>query len=74
MMAIKNPYQEIQFKYVAYVAGPYSSNSNGKTVEENILERHLKGCVQQSFTKGNQQDKALKVDEIVGVLKKFRKY
>jgi DNA-binding FrmR family transcriptional regulator len=45
-----------------------------KSVEENILERHLKGCVNQSFTKGSKQDRALKVDEIVGVLKKFRKY
>jgi DNA-binding FrmR family transcriptional regulator len=45
-----------------------------KSVEENILERHLKGCVHQSFTKGSKQDKATKIDEIVGVLKKFRKY
>ncbi|UCE41544.1 MAG: metal-sensitive transcriptional regulator [Candidatus Aminicenantes bacterium] len=45
-----------------------------KSVEENILERHLKGCVQQSFNKGSKQDRALKIDEIVGVLKKFRKY
>lgn len=45
-----------------------------KGVEENILERHLKGCVQQSFKKGNKQDRALKIDEVVGVLKKFRKY
>jgi len=45
-----------------------------KSVEENILERHLKGCVQHSFTKGSNQDKAQKIDEVVGVLKKFRKY
>jgi DNA-binding FrmR family transcriptional regulator len=45
-----------------------------KSVEENILERHLKGCVQQSLDKGGKQDRALKIDEIVGVLKKFRKY
>lgn len=45
-----------------------------KSVEENILERHLKGCVQQSFKKGNRQDRTLKIDEVVGVLKKFRKY
>jgi len=45
-----------------------------KSVEENILKRHLKGCVQQSFDKGDKQDRALKIDEIVGVLKKFRKY
>jgi DNA-binding FrmR family transcriptional regulator len=45
-----------------------------KSVEENILERHLKGCVHQSFSKGNKQDRAQKIDEIVDVLKKFRKY
>lgn len=45
-----------------------------KSVEENILSRHLKGCVQQSFTKGSVEDKAKKVDEVIGVLKKFRKY
>jgi len=45
-----------------------------KSVEENILERHLKGCVHQSFTKGSKDDKARKVDEVVEVLKKFRRY
>lgn len=45
-----------------------------KSVEENILERHLKGCVHQSFTEGNKEDKAKKIDEVVKVLKKFRKY
>ena len=45
-----------------------------KSVEENILERHLKGCVQESLDKGGEHDRALKIDEIVGVLKKFRKY
>ena len=45
-----------------------------KSVEENILERHLKGCVHQSFTKGSKDDKARKVDEVVDVLKKFRRY
>ena len=45
-----------------------------KGVEENILERHLKGCVNQSFTKGSKEDKTKKVDEVIGVLKKFRKY
>lgn len=45
-----------------------------KSVEENILERHLKGCVHQSFSKGNKEDKARKIDEVVEVLKKFRRY
>ncbi len=45
-----------------------------KSVEENILERHLKGCVHQSFKKGSKDDKARKIDEVVDVLKKFRRY
>ena len=45
-----------------------------KGVEENILERHLKGCVQHSFIKGKNEDKAKKIDEVIKVLKKFRKY
>jgi DNA-binding FrmR family transcriptional regulator len=44
-----------------------------KRVEENILERHLKGCVQHSFTKGNKADKTEKIAEVIDVLKKFRK-
>ena len=45
-----------------------------KSVEENILERHLKGCVNLSFTKGNKDDRQKKIDEVIGVLKTFRKY
>jgi len=45
-----------------------------KGVEENILERHLKGCVQRSFIKGKTEDKSKKIDEVIEVLKKFRKY
>ncbi len=45
-----------------------------KSVEENILERHLKGCVHQSFIKGSKEDKARKINEVVDVLKKFRRY
>jgi DNA-binding FrmR family transcriptional regulator len=44
-----------------------------KSVEENILDRHLKGCVQHSFSKGNKADKAEKIAEVIDVLKKFRK-
>jgi DNA-binding FrmR family transcriptional regulator len=43
-------------------------------VEENVLSRHLKGCVQESFQKGSREDKQRKVDEVVDVLRKFRKY
>ena len=45
-----------------------------KSVEENILERHLKGCVRQSFNKGNREDRNEKIGEVIAVLKKFRKY
>ncbi|MBD3415281.1 MAG: metal-sensing transcriptional repressor [Candidatus Aminicenantes bacterium] len=45
-----------------------------KSVEENILERHLKGCVRQSFAKGSKEDKARKIEEVVDVLKRFRKH
>ena len=45
-----------------------------RSVEENILERHLKGCVRQSFTSGHKDDRQEKIDEVINVLKKFRKY
>lgn len=45
-----------------------------KSVEENILERHLKGCVKQSFNKGNRDERQEKIDEVIEVLRKFRKY
>jgi len=43
-------------------------------VEENILGRHLKGCVERSFAKGSREDRVKKVDEIIDVLRRFRKY
>lgn len=45
-----------------------------KSVEENILERHIKGCVNQTFKKGSREDRAEKNDEVIEMLKKFRKY
>jgi len=44
-----------------------------KRVEENILNRHLRGCVRESFNKGNKEDKTKKIDEVIEVLQKFRK-
>jgi DNA-binding FrmR family transcriptional regulator len=44
-----------------------------KRVEENILERHLKGCVQNSLYKGNKDDRERKIEEVVQILQKFRK-
>ncbi|NQT79098.1 MAG: metal-sensitive transcriptional regulator [Candidatus Aminicenantes bacterium] len=45
-----------------------------RRVEENILNRHLRGCVRESFTRGNRENKAQKIDEVIDVLQKFRKY
>lgn len=42
-------------------------------VEESILERHLKGCVQESLTGGDADDRIEKISEVIEVLKKFRK-
>ncbi len=43
-----------------------------KAVGENILERHLKGCVKQSFSNGDKEDREKKIEEVIEVLKKFR--
>ncbi len=45
-----------------------------KRVEENILNRHLEGCVTGSFPKSNREDKKAKIVEVIEVLKNFRKY
>lgn len=42
-------------------------------VEDNILTRHLEGCVYQSFSKG-RQEREKKIKEIITLLKKFRRY
>ena len=44
-----------------------------KRVEENILNRHLRGCIRESFTKGNREDREEKINEVIGVLSNFRK-
>jgi DNA-binding FrmR family transcriptional regulator len=44
-----------------------------KRVESNILERHLKGCVQYSFCKGSKADREQKIEEVIQVLQKFGK-
>ena len=44
-----------------------------KRVAGNILSRHLKGCVQSSFLGGNRENKEKKINEIIDVLKKFRR-
>jgi DNA-binding FrmR family transcriptional regulator len=45
-----------------------------KRVEENILNRHLRGCVRESFVKGKRDDKEEKINEVIKVLQNFRKY
>jgi DNA-binding FrmR family transcriptional regulator len=45
-----------------------------KRVEKNILDRHLRGCVRESFARGNKEDKEKKVEEIIEVLQKYGKY
>lgn len=42
-----------------------------KRVEKNILDRHLRGCVRESFSRGNKGDREKKVEEIIEVLQKF---
>lgn len=42
-------------------------------VEESILNRHLRTCVQESFRHGSQADKGKKIGEIIELLRKFRK-
>lgn len=44
-----------------------------KSVEEDILARHLQGCVRQSFSEGREEERKEKIDEIIQILKKFRK-
>ena len=42
-----------------------------RRVEKNILNRHLRGCVRESFSRGNKEDKHKKIEEIIDVLQKF---
>ncbi len=42
-------------------------------VEESILNRHLRTCVQDSLSRGPQADRERKIGEIIELLRKFRK-
>jgi DNA-binding FrmR family transcriptional regulator len=42
-------------------------------VEDNILTSHLEGCVSRSFSKG-RSEREKKIEEIITLLKKFRRY
>ena len=48
------------------------SNAVG-SVQDSILARHLDMCVTKAFTGGSKSEKAKKVDEVVTLLKTFRK-
>ena len=45
-----------------------------RRVEENILKRHLLGCVKTSFSKGSKEEREKKIKEVIEVLQKFRKH
>lgn len=42
-------------------------------VEDKILSRHLEGCVMQALKGKSEIEKQKKMDEIMGLLKKFRR-
>lgn len=42
-----------------------------KTIEANILESHLKGCVTEAMTNGQPADKNEKIQEIKELFKRF---
>jgi len=42
-------------------------------VEERILTRHLRGCVQRSLTGEDPEDRDRKIQEIITLIAKFRK-
>jgi len=44
-----------------------------KSVQENILRRHLRGCLNESFTKGDREDQVRKIEEVIEALRKFQR-
>jgi len=45
-----------------------------KSVEENIINRHLRTCVADSFVNRDRKEKEKKVQEVIDILLKFRKH
>ena len=43
------------------------------SVEDKVLAKHVKGCVTESLKKGSALEQQKKIDEVVGLLKRFRK-
>lgn len=44
-----------------------------ENVENNILHRHLEGCVAKSFKEGQHTDRSCKIKEILELINKFRR-
>jgi len=42
-------------------------------VQDDILERHLSGCVTEALQSTSKEDKKRKVNEVVRLLKRFKK-
>lgn len=42
-------------------------------VQDKILQRHLKGCVSNALKGRSEVEKQKKIDEIIGLLKNYRK-
>jgi len=45
-----------------------------KSVEENIINRHLRTCVADSLANRGRKEKEKKVEEIIDILIKFRRH
>jgi len=45
-----------------------------KSVEENIINRHLRTCVAESLADRSRKEKEKKIEEIIDILIKFRRH
>jgi len=45
-----------------------------KGVEDMVMEQHLGTCVAEAMRSGSEQEKQTKIDEIMDILSKFRRY
>jgi len=50
-----------------------SVNAALMRVQDKVLERHLNGCLKEAIQSKSEGEKQKKIDEIFGLLKKFRK-
>lgn len=42
-------------------------------IEDKILERHFRHCVTNAFNKNSQAEKKRKLDEVIALIRQFRK-